>query len=103
MLGLCGIVGIQARRQARLKARARDERTLAAVACTIHALTGSPPLQKQGRTTIEYNKAQQSRVQTQPRIGDSRPARHAGSRSRMRPTLVALTPMSTLLTTGDCA
>src|SRR5262245_23497952 len=39
--------------------------------------------------TIQYNIAEQSRVQTLQRIGDSRPALHAGSRSRMRPTLVA--------------
>jgi hypothetical protein len=52
-------------------------------------------------STIAYNRTEQSRVQTQQSSGDSRPALHAGSRSRMCPPLVALTPMSTLLTTGD--
>jgi hypothetical protein len=53
--------------------------------------------------TIAYNRTEQSRVQTQPRMGDTHPALHAGSRSRMRLTLVAWTPMSTLLITGDRA
>jgi hypothetical protein len=64
---------------------------------------GQPPLQKQGRTIIAYNSAKQSRIQTRLSSGDARPALHAGSRSRMSPALVALTPMSTLLTTGDRA
>jgi hypothetical protein len=54
-------------------------------------------------TAIEYNRAEQSRVQTQPRSGDSRPALHAGPRSRLCPTLGAETPMSTLWTRGDRA
>jgi hypothetical protein len=62
-----------------------------------------PPPQKQGRTTSVYNKIKQSRVQTRLSSGDACPALHAGSRSCMRPALVASTPMSTLLTTDDRA
>jgi hypothetical protein len=62
-----------------------------------------PPLQKQGRMTSMYNKAKPSRVQPQQSSGDARPALHAGARSRLCPTLVALPPMRTLLTTGDRA
>jgi hypothetical protein len=45
---------INATRQARLKAGARDERALEAVACTLHTLTGSPHCRTGHKAKVIY-------------------------------------------------
>jgi hypothetical protein len=93
--------GTHAAAQPRLEAEA--QRTLEGVGCNTPCPPGQSPRQKQGHILIESTQATRAREQTLPTAGAYHPALPHGARARLRPTRVAVTPMSRLFGGGDRA